>query len=159
MWEREMPVVTRRGVLIAGGLAAAGAAAGAVVGVSVVRRVKAPTTADLAAVLDGLLAHHIALTQDATTRFADEYLERFGGNGIARNARLTLGGYFKRQALRRVIPGYRQQDVMRFERALVAMFLKSTDHFRIPPATPARFVAFADPYESGCANPLAILDL
>jgi hypothetical protein len=46
-----------------------------------------------------------------------------------------------------------------FERRMVSYFLRSTDYFRVPQGTPARFVAFADPYEVGCSNPLAQLGL
>lgn len=146
-------------MLIGAGVALAAAGGATAVGVRMVRRVKRPTSADLAQVIDGLLADHVPLAPGATMAFAEAYMATIGTSRAARSARLTLGGYLKRRPVRALLSADRARDLRRFERALVSLFLLSTDHFRVPPGTPARFVAFADPYTSGCANPLANLAL
>lgn len=44
---------------------------------------------------------------------------------------------------------------MNMERSLISLFLKSTDVLIAPDAPQISYIAFADPYETGCSNLLA----
>ena len=62
--------------------------------------------------------------------------------------------------LRRLVPGAITGDIDAFEGTVVTSFLLSTDFFdRLgDPEGRVSYIAFADPYVSGCANPLARFD-
>ena len=44
-----------------------------------------------------------------------------------------------------------------FQRLLVTQFMRSTDLLLTEPGAPVNYIAFADPYQVGCSNPLAQL--
>jgi len=120
------------------------------------RRLRRPSADDFARLLHDRLSH-LPLDAAGVERFAREYVSRYGPQAAAVHHRETLGGVWRVDALRRLLPAARQQRVITFERKLVSLYLRSTDYFRTPAGTPVRYVAFADPYEIGCANPLARL--
>jgi hypothetical protein len=120
------------------------------------RRLRRPDAADLAALIRRRLAH-LDLAPAAADEFAAEYVRRFGALAMARHHRMTYGGLLGPSTLRRLSPDA-ARTVLAFERRTISSFLRSTTYFR-EPASPARYVAFADPYEGACANPFARLDL
>lgn len=145
--------LSRRWFLMAALMTAAAAPA-----LPALRRVRSPEGRDLAALLDRLLGSHLVLDPSATAQFASAYVARFGPASMGVYARLVLGGIFQAAPYRDLLPRARQTRIVDFERRMVSYFLRSTDYFRVPHGTQVRFVAFADPYEGGCANPLARFD-
>jgi hypothetical protein len=139
--------LTRRtwlaGLLLAGGLA----------GGWHWRRLRRPEAADLAALLRDRLSH-VPFEVETVDRFAREYVRRYGPLAMSAHHRDTFGGLLRIEAVGRLLPDRYGRDVVDFERRLVALCLRSTTYFS-EPGEPVRFVAFADPYEVGCANPLA----
>jgi hypothetical protein len=129
-------------------------------GLPILHRARTPVAADLAHMLDRLLASHISMQPGTTLTFAEEYIRRIGPHRVAPASRLSLSAYVWRRALEDIVgERWTSVDVRNYERALVALFLKSTDHFLKPAGQPTRYRFYADPYESGCANPLANLEL
>lgn len=120
------------------------------------RRLRRPEASDLGALLQSRLSH-LPLDPDAIDAFTREYVARYGAFGAAVFHKETLGGLFRIHALRGMLSDERERRVVSFERKLVSLFLRSTDYFRTAPGTVVRYRAFADPYEVGCANPLARL--
>ena len=120
------------------------------------RRLRRPEASDLGALLRSRLAH-LPLDPTAIDSFTAEYVSRFGAFGASVFHKETLGGIFRVEVLRQMLPDERARRVLSFERKLVSLFLRSTDYFRTPPGTVVRYQAFADPYEVGCSNPLARL--
>jgi hypothetical protein len=136
---------------LAGVVGAAAAAAG---GAYHWRRLKDPAAADFVHIIRTRLGH-LNLDPAGVDRFAREYVARYGAAAAAVHHRETLGGVLRIDALRALLPEARQQRLLSFERHLVSLYLRSTTYFTSPSAARVRYVAFADPYEIGCANPLA----
>lgn len=120
------------------------------------RRLKRPSADDLARLLRDRLSH-LHLDPAGVDAFTREYVARYGPLAAAVHHKNTLGGLLRIEALRRLLPAARERRLLSFERKLISLYLRSTDYFRTPSGTPVRYVAFADPYEVGCANPLAQL--
>lgn len=120
------------------------------------RRLGHPSASDLGALLHSRLAH-LPLDPLAVDAFTREYVARYGAFGASVYHKETFGGLFRIDALRALLPEERERHLLSFERRLVSLFLRSTDYFRTAPGTVVRYQAFADPYEVGCANPLAKL--
>lgn len=137
-------------------LASLVAIAGAGAGVHHWRRLKRPSASHFVALIQSRLAH-LELDAAGVEQFAREYVRRHGAFAAAVYHRQTLGGLLRIDALRALLPDAREQRLLSFERHLVSLYLRSTDHFTPGRTTPVRYVAFADPYEVGCANPLARL--
>lgn len=85
---------------------------------------------------------HLDLDPGDLGRFADDYLARAGPG--------------KLKKLEVLADGERSLALQQFEREIVAAFLLGSDFFDRPgEPEAASYVAFPDPYELGCANPLA----
>jgi hypothetical protein len=147
-------VVSRRSLLL-GLLATAG---GVMAGTHHWRRLRQPAAGDVAALIYDRL-NHLPLDPAGVDRFAREYVARYGAFAASVHHRRTLGGTFRIDAVRRLLPQERQQALLSFERKLISYYLRSTDYFQTTRPREVRYVAFADPYEVGCANPLAVLEL
>lgn len=91
--------------------------------------------------------------------FAREYVSR-SGSRFRRGIRLAriFGPLFYSPAIRRRFSRRRgfRTEILDFERHVVAQFLLSTDFFRRrhDDSSTVTYVAYSDPYEMGCANPL-----
>jgi hypothetical protein len=144
---------TRRQALAGGAAVAAAAVFG---GGYEWRRLRHPSAGDLARLIRRRLGH-LQFRDDAVDRFAREYVARYGPQAMAMHTRATAGGLFEIAALRRRLPGDRQQAILTFERRTISTILRSTDYFRVPAGTPVAYVAFPDPYALPCANPFADL--
>jgi hypothetical protein len=120
------------------------------------RRFTDPGARDLAALLRHRLGH-LPLDSEGVDRFADEFVRRFGARPMQRHQELTLGGLLCFDAVLTRLPDERRTEIIDFERGLVGRYLLSTTYFRAPAGTLVEYVAFADPYETVCANPLAEL--
>jgi hypothetical protein len=145
------PRLTRRALL------AAAAGAAGLVGGWHWRRLRHPTVDDVADLLRWRLAH-VNFGPGAVEQFAAEYVRRFGALSMSVHHRDTLGGLLRHGHTRRLVSVERQHRIVWFERHLVSHCLRSTDFFTRGQGQPVQYVAFADPYEVGCANPLAVLD-
>jgi hypothetical protein len=145
--------ISRR-LLLTGGAAFVGSAGAAYH----VRRVRWPSTDDVAALIERRVGH-LPLAGDAIDLFASEYNRRFGVLSMSRHHRDTVAGLLSVEVFRRMAPAAKQQALLDFERRMVSYFLRSTDYFRTPPGTVVRYVAFPDPYELPCSNPLAVLTI
>jgi hypothetical protein len=148
------PARISRRLLLTGGVAFVGAAGAAYH----VRRVRWPSAADLASLIERRVGH-LPLAGDAIEMFAAEYTRRFGALSMSRHHRDTVAGLLSIDAFRRMAPAAKEQALLDFERRMVSYFLRSTDYFRTPAGTVVRYVAFPDPYELPCSNPLAVLTL
>lgn len=103
---------------------------------------------------------HLELEDGLLARFAREHLARAGDFERTRVARLAAapGELWSRLwPLRRGAVEMSPERRL-YERELMARFLLSTDYFRRGEGAGAvvRWVAYPDPYELGCANPLAV---
>ena len=121
-------------------------------GLTVLRLIRAPRTPEQF-VLDllGRRLAHLDVEPSSLLAFAREHLARAGRAELAelqelaaedppRTAAGAAGSLARRQ----------------LERRIVARFLLGSDAYqRQDSAAPVRFVAYPDPYEIGCANPLA----
>jgi hypothetical protein len=147
-----------RRMWVAGGLVwATAAGAWVVAGASYQwRRVKHPTASDLADIVSHRLAH-LPLEASGVEAFAEEYVHRFGTAPMVVHQERTLGGMLCFDSVLWRLPLEQRQPIVDFERGLIARYLLSTTYFHEPAGAPVRYVAFADPYEVGCANPLARL--
>ncbi len=153
---------TRRSVLLSmlGITAAAGG------GVTVWRWAKAtPTPEDFVVELLRRRLAHLKVDQPSLRAFASEHLaraqpgERAELEGAA-SATKTIAPLFGRLRAESSRTAFARRQL---ERRLIARFMLGSDVFRqdvlrqdVGQAT--RFVAYPDPYEIGCANPLASLD-
>lgn len=146
--------ISRR-MMLAGGVGAACAAgAAAVGGRHHWRRLRQPSAGDLAGLLRERLGH-LPLDEGGVDAFAQEYVRRYGASPMSVHHERTLGGVLRLDAALRLAPAELRQEILDFERHLVSRYLLSTTYFRAPRGEPVRYLAFADPYEMGCANPLA----
>ena len=145
--------VSRR-LLLTGGVAFVGAAGAAYH----IRRVRWPSASDIASLIERRVGH-LSLADDAIEKFAAEYTRRFGALSMSRHHRDTLAGLLSIDVFRRMAPAEKEQALLDFERRMVSYFLRSTDYFRTASGTVVQYVAFPDPYELPCSNPLAVLTL
>ena len=137
--------ISRR-LLLTGGVAFVGAAGAGYH----VRRVRWPSAADIASLIERRVGH-LPVADDAIDLFAGEYARRFGPLSMSRHHRDTFAGLLSIDAFRRMAPAAKEQALLDFERRMVSYFLRSTDYFRTPPGTAVHYVAFPDPYDKAVA--------
>jgi hypothetical protein len=131
---------------------------GAPVGVREWRRLRRPSTADIERLLRSRLADR-NLAPDAIPQFAAEYYRRYGAFVMSRREKQTLGGLWEFGAFRPLFSDARTEKLLETERRMISQFLRSTDYFARQADVPARYIAFANPYETTCTNPFARFNL
>ena len=150
-------LASRRTVLV-GLIGLAGTAVGVDIGVREWRRLKRPSVADLERFLLAIVGDR-NLDPEAIPQFAREYVRRYGALSMAVREKETLGGLWDIAAIQPLFPSARTVTLIEDERRMVSLFLRSTDYFRRSAGERARYVAFANPYETTCSNPFATFDL
>ena len=142
-------MLSRRAFLIGTGASGAGLAAGAASAAAASPQGTVERFVRAACPAEGLSDAEVA-------RFAKDFLERSTLSPARRRVVLFLMENRWAQALAPEAVRARQA---RQERHLVTRFLLSTDAFDADRAPgPPRYWGYADPYESGCANPVARFD-
>ena len=149
-----MPRVHRRTVLI-GGLAAVALPAGLLASQAAAAR----ATIVVKYLRDQLPG--LAVSQTDLQGFASEYLERnvSGGGHKVRYEAIFL--ILANPMLAAAAPSSARIAHEDFTRGLLTKFLMSTDFFGAAEQRPERtsYIAFNDPYDFGCSNPIARFEL
>lgn len=96
----------------------------------------------------------LAVDEDTLLAFSRRFLERSPWRGNRLNGALLI---MDNPDLVRLMPERVARAYGWFTRQIITGFLFSTDFFTVAQRRAERtsYVAFADPYEVGCANPLA----
>lgn len=144
-----MRMLSRRSFFLAG--TAAAAAASAAIPLSAAARPEGAIV--------GFIKHNIpgiAVPDETLHVFAREYLNRSGWQG---KRLVSVAVVMENPWIVRFLPSSLQARYKSRFRDLMTTFLFSTDFFTSGSRDPSRtsYLAYSDPYEAGCGNPLAVV--
>jgi hypothetical protein len=146
--------MSRRGVLLGG--AAAGIVPLALAGSYLTSSREEIVIGYLRSVLPQL-----AVQETDLQSFALSYTDLLDPTGRRKLYYDSIFFFLENPSLQGVIPARYEHGYELITRSLLTTFLLSTDFFKEAGQKPERtsYVAFADPYDVGCSNPLARFDL